>query len=294
VSEEIARKLFEVARDYFFLQRVSELKIGYIVSSIQDAITRDNPTTEFVLLRSLVEHISALSFEVDTICALLEKLAGQNSEQRIRELLDSSHRTLERLFYGESPAKNPKIKQFHVNDFIRSLTKRVNNIEMMYDYLCEFVHPNYGSNLLVSTGKLGAGRLDPPADIHAEHITRACTCVLRVLIEVECLVSSGGAALLRLDNYITIAMRPNQAAGAIFSVQTLTHEGDGKTKASAIFFTKARTPQEAVEMIYRHLEGHGIEITGPKMHGGIEAGFIFDIFQTTQGKVWFKTAMLKI
>jgi len=71
------------------------------------------------------------------------KLAGQNSEQRIRELLDSSHRTLERLFYGESPAKNPKIKQFHVNDFIRSLTKRVNNIEMMYDY-CEFVHPNYG------------------------------------------------------------------------------------------------------------------------------------------------------
>jgi hypothetical protein len=48
VSEEIARKLFEVARDYFFLQRVSELKIGYIVSSIQDAITRDNPTTEFV------------------------------------------------------------------------------------------------------------------------------------------------------------------------------------------------------------------------------------------------------
>ena len=192
------------------------------------------------------------------------------------------------------PEGAPKGHGLLANDFIRSLAKRVNDIEMMYDYLCEFVHPNYGSNLLVSTGKLGAGRLDPPADIHAEHITRACACVLLVLIEVECLVSSGGAALLRLDNYITIAMRPNQAAGAIFSVQTLTHEGDGKTKASAIFFTKARTPQEAVEMIYRHLERHGIEITGPKMIGGIEAGFIFDIFQTTQGKVWFKTAMLKI
>ena len=92
VSEEIARKLFEVARDYFFLQRVSELKIGHIVSSIQDAITRDNPTTEFVLLRYLVEHISALSFEVDLFVLFWKNLPDRTANNEFESFgLLASH-----------------------------------------------------------------------------------------------------------------------------------------------------------------------------------------------------------
>jgi len=48
----------------------------------------------------------------------------------------------------------------------------ITDIGEVYDFLCEYVHPNYGSNALVSTGVLGAGRLNPPADSHRETIDR--------------------------------------------------------------------------------------------------------------------------
>src|SRR5947209_5457716 len=109
---------------------------------------------------------------------------------------------------GKALQQSETHKRFHVNDFIRSLQKRVADIADTYDYLCDFVHPNYGSNLLVSTGTLGYGRLDPSVDTHAEHLIRGCTCALRALTEIEDLARSIGAALIRLDNYVVIAMMP--------------------------------------------------------------------------------------
>ena len=48
---------------------------------------------------------------------------------------------------------------------------------------------------------------------------------------------------------------------------------------------------EAVSMIYRYLEAEGIQIIGPKSIGAIEGGFIFDVFPTARGPIWFKDPM---
>jgi hypothetical protein len=292
-SQAVARALFEISRDYLFLHRVSEIKIKYVIDGLQRAVEDKNPIVEFALLRSLVEHLAAFCFQVETICQFETQVMGQNSEKKIEEAFVSCRRTLVRLYYGRSFTTSAAHKRFHVNDFIRSLEKHVTDIAEVYDYLCDFVHPNYGSNLLVSTGTLGSGRLDPPADTHTEHLSRACVYALRALTKVEDLARSGGAALIRLDNYVVIAMMPHQRVGAIFAQKPLTYQGDGKNKESAITFTKVRTSLEAVDMIYRYLETKGIEITGPQVIGAVEDGFIFDVFHTTQGTLWFRTPMQK-
>jgi hypothetical protein len=287
----IARQLHEICRDYLFLQRVSEIKIKYVLIGLQQSIEDKNPIVEFALLRSLIEHLASFCFQVDVIEQLEGKSIGQASDKKISEIFTSCRRTIERLFYGTGFSAEATHKRFHVNDFLRALERLVPDIERAYVYLCDFVHPNYGSNLLVSTGALGHGHLDPPSDTHIEHLTLACAYALKALMEVERLARSGGSALIRLSNYIEIAMAPHQRVSAIFVHRPLICEGDGKNKERAIMFTKARTPSEAVDMIYRYLETNNIQTTGPKSIGGIEGGFIFDIFPTTRGPIWFKTQM---
>jgi hypothetical protein len=111
------------------------------------------------------------------------------------------------------------------------------------------------------------------------------------LNDIEQLARSGGAALARLSDYISIALIPKQRIGSIFVERILTCEGDGTSKDRAIVFSKARTPLEAVSMIYRYLEAEGIQIIGPKSIGAIEGGFIFDVFPTARGPIWFKVPM---
>jgi hypothetical protein len=127
-SQAVARALFEISRDYLFLQRVSEIKIKYVIDGLQRAIEAKNPIVEFALLRSLVEHLAAFCFQVETICQFESQVVGQNSKNKIEETFVSCRRTLDRLFYGQGSTKNPAHKRFHVNDFgIMHLTKSRGN-----------------------------------------------------------------------------------------------------------------------------------------------------------------------
>jgi hypothetical protein len=293
-SQRIAADLLKVCRYFMFLQRVAEIKIKYVVNGLQWAIADKNPIVEFALLRSLIEHLAALCFQADKIYTLEQKLKGNNNEQKINEALASCVQALERLFYGQSADPHARYKRFHTNDFLESLEQRVGEIHDVYNYLCDFVHPNYGSNLLVSSGNLGSGVLDPPADTHADHLIRACSYAIKALNEVGDVARTAGATLARVSDYITIATMPNQSAGSIFSRKALRFEGTGKSKQDAIFFRNARTSAEAVGMIYRYLEEQGLRVTGVKAHGGIEGGFIFDVFPTNRGSIWFKTKMTEV
>jgi hypothetical protein len=86
------------------------------------------------------------------------------------------------MFYGQSPQRpGDHIKQFHINDFREALRKDYPDEASVYDTLCDFVHPNYGSNHLVSSGTLGTGTLDRPASAYAHETGIADNCVMRCL-----------------------------------------------------------------------------------------------------------------
>jgi hypothetical protein len=67
--------------------------------------------------------------------------------------------------------------------------------------------------------------------------------------------------------------------------------GDGKSKFTAYEFANARNAGEAITMIYDFLANNGIELVGPKQIGAIEQGYIYDVFPTNKGKLWFRTPM---
>ena len=77
----------------------------------------------------------------------------------------------------------------------------------------------------------------------------------------------------------------------IFSEKCLAHEGDGKSKETAICFSKARTHLEAVKIIHRFLKESRMDVVGRQQIAGMESGFLYEIIPTNLGDVWFKTKM---
>ena len=95
------------------------------------------------LARAFIEHTAALAYQIQ----MLEK--GTNEFPKKADLKDlrktiARHREAARkLYYNKSAA-------IHIHDMIKALARLYEPIRREYDALCEFVHPNYGSNRLGS------------------------------------------------------------------------------------------------------------------------------------------------
>ena len=139
------------------------------------------------------------------------------------------------------------------------LSKDYEKLEYVYNELCEFVHPNHGSNALVSSGTLGEGILSLPMSFYISEMTFARVAVEKCSILYFDYQISASKHLISLDSRIQIASRQNAKATQIFSEKS-SHDGDGKTKETAIFFKKARTHFEAMELVYSYLAKGGISV----------------------------------
>src|SRR4029077_16778312 len=122
-----------------------------------------------------------------------------------------------------------------------------------YDFLCEYVHPNYGSNVLVSSGKLASGRLNPPEDFHRDTLDRLrsyCSFCMEYLRDRGI---AHGAVFARLQALLDLCFAPGANMGNAFSIRTPNPAGDGTSKETAFHFPKARTAPEAIQLCYAYL-----------------------------------------
>ena len=167
------------------------------------------------------------------------------------------------------------------------MKKRVGDITDVYDYLCEYVHPNHGSNTLVARGEIGRGELEPDASHLANVLDRMCgycVCAIKAVQELEL---EGAITCMLVSDLSKRAVKRGATVRNVFAKRPAKPEGDGKSKETAFHFPRARTPQEAIGMIYEYLESEGIEVPRQEI-GAVEGGFIYDVFPTRAGRIWFK------
>lgn len=294
--KSVAENLFKISDQTFFLFQVIEWKIDYLAEGLLHSIQSRNPLSLAINARSLVEHIATIALVGSKINQLEEALRGQQSEATIMKELERGKKFLNQAYYGKSPkvAGEKEVKSIHINDSLKVLSQEIKNIEEIYDFLCEYVHPNYGSNLLVSTGKLASGKLNPPEEFHREtldKLRRICSyCMLYLREEV----TGHLASPIRIQALIDRCFTRGVTLQNVFSIKEAKPVGDGKSKETAYYFPKARTPQEAIQLTYQYLQSEGYDLSGIKEIGGIEDGYIYDIHHTDKGKIWVKIPQLKI
>ncbi|QQO34264.1 hypothetical protein JJC00_00650 [Bradyrhizobium diazoefficiens] len=290
-TAQLAWRLYDLCKRHFFMMRVQSLKLAEISRGILWASQAGNPTIHISLTRALFEHLSAFSFQVDELSKISNNLSRQSDLGKLIGTMHKHHSTLERMYYGQDiHGGSGHPKPFHVNDFRKVLENDYPDQNVVYATLCDYVHPNYGSNSLVSSGKLGEGVLSQPPSAFQAQIELANACAIKCLTLANGYELEGSRQLIKLDNFVEIASRDGERPSTVFSKKGLSHLGDGKCQETAIQFTKVRTHGEAVEMIYRYIEQEKLRFIG-RQTKTVEDGFLFEVCQTNEGPLWFKTKL---
>jgi hypothetical protein len=284
-SAKVARLLHAFFFEHFHATSVFRYKTREIARGIFDAETQRNIVVVFNLARAFMEHTASLAFQDQALKKAVDDISNKQVFSQIESCISRHRQIAERLYYGGEG--NPKsAKRIHVNDLLAALVDIYHEAGSDYAKLCEFVHPNYGSNLLVSSGTLASGAIGVPSDLMSSELSFAHDVVERCAeLDVK-IIMRNAAYLANVQNWIEAASQKGAKLTQIFSTRE-AHEGDGKSKETAIFFKKARTHLEAMQAFYKFLSEQGCTMHR-RQQAAIEDGFLFDIVLTDKGPLWVK------
>jgi hypothetical protein len=289
-TAKIACRLHELAYAHFFSTLVFRFKTREIARGIFDTEAQHNLVALFNLARAFMEHTASLAFQEQALEKAVADIESKQGFDQIDRSISEHRKIVDRLYYGSD--RSPKLaKRLHVNDLLPALAKVYERASDDYATLCEFVHPNYGSNLLVSGGKLSAGSIGIPSDSLNRELSLVRDIIERCAALDWEMVIRGSGHLLKIDNWITIASTEGSLLSQLFSVR-IAHDGDGKSKDTAIVFKKARTHQEALRAFYKYLEQQGMVFNGSRL-ADVEDGYLFEIVLTDKGPLWVKYRMIE-
>ena len=285
----IAVSLCRLKNQYLFLYRIIKTKLTYLMRSMIWALNNDNHLLLALCSRSLIEHIASLSYLIEWTNKILEKIKGNTEYKSINENLEELYTIYRKIFYGTRFFKNEGlVEAMNVLTLVdKYLSSEVKDVRKWYDYLSDFVHPNFGSNVLVSSGDLGEGIIDPSIEEKKEIIENILQITGIMIKYLNYKVWHFGALGMMIDNYFQKAIHPEITLATLFREASLDYIGDGKSKETAIFFTNAKTHVDHIKMQYYFMQQNGIE-SRMKRIGAIEDNYVYDVHETTKGELWFK------
>lgn len=179
----------------------------------------------------------------------IKDLDGYFGEVHTSNDKDEANSTLHSFLFQEACSREEAVERFGIP--IDPFPK-TNVVRADYDFLCDFVHPNYGSNFLVTSGTLAEGLIDTPNE-YARNLNilfvKKC---LRYWMYYKQLRLQDANANLKLSSWLRRAEKKGAKASRIFSKKAPKYNGDGKSIETAYSFPAARDKAEESEM-FRHL-----------------------------------------
>ncbi len=293
----IAPKLYYIADHSFYCIELFEYKYYLLVKAMLNGIIENNPLSLANNCRSLLEQVATLACCMKAVEKMLDELKGQGDLEKINRIISNAELMLHRTYSGKGGKNLDKedLKAIHVNTAIKALEDSVKDASDAYDYLCEFVHPNHGNNLLVSTGEIGKGKIGSRSNSDAI-ILKISKIGLNLLLFNKTHNEIKYPSLTwETHHLVELCFTRGAKITNVFSKKMAMPEGDGKTKETAFFFKKARTSQEAMKLTYDYLIEHGYNpnpTDGRRVNGGVttEEGkiYLYDKWTTVDGPIWFK------
>lgn len=282
--KEVACALFELLKDNIFLARVMGNKLAAIGDGIVFAKTNQNPTVHVSLARAFLEHAASVAYHAEILEKCVDGFKAIKNLDQLKSAFSKNHKIFRQIYYGSTIDAD---KNFvHVNDMIKALEKKLPGIRQSYDNLCDFVHPNFGSNKLVSSGELGSGKLYASHELikfeqdEADRIIEDCACAVR---ELQLRLAAG---MVEINSRLNISLYPNVTISKVFS-EKKTHVGKGKTKEDAIFFHNARTHTEAMKALYEYLAKRKLMRISAEIDA-VEGDVMYERVITDRGMLWVK------
>lgn len=291
----IAPRLYYVADHSFYCIELFKYKYYLLAKGMLNGIKDSNPLSLANNCRCLLEQVATLSYCMNAIEEMLENIKDQGLPEKIDKIISKAELALQRTYAGQGKksASDIDVEAIHVNTSIKVLDKRLAESISSYDYLCEFVHPNYGNNLLISSGIIGKGKIGSRKNSDEAIIKIAFIGIALLFFNEENTGLFYPTLTLRTHHLVELCFTKRAKITNVFSTKKPIPVGDGKTQKTAFYFNNARTSHEAKDLSYQYLHDNGHRIgPGDRVLGAIdtenEKTYLYDKWTTKDGEIWFK------
>lgn len=284
-----AERYVTILEGFMFVALVCRRKIDAINEILKFAYQSGNALALAQGIRSLVEHVAVQAEIAKALKHLNESIKGQTEGEKIHEILRKAEIFVNRCYFGKSlKTTSDKEKQaLHVNDCLKTLESDFIGVGEAYDFLCEFVHPNHGSNALVSSKDPRTLITSIVSDLsrpETRGMLSIATRAFKVSEGIELIIHSHVGYLGGFANRFFLA---EAKVSNVFAPKKIKPSGDGKTKETALFFPNARDHGEIYDLFFKYMKDRRIDV-GERVLQGIDGNFLYETFESSIGIVWHK------
>lgn len=269
-----------------------KVKLHYLIDAIIYSISQENILSLARSTRALLEHVSSLDYLISNGNSTLDKVSNNKSNQQILQELEKYIDKYEEMFYNSKyfsieylKKKNKgKQKSIHVNDLLNSTKSFLPKVREYYEFLCDFTHPYFGSNILATTKSLSGQEIDEQT---RDHYIVNLFHILNVLLQYFTKKEEKFQSMLHLFNGYRISSLEdnNKEVIDIFVVKNQWRIGDGSSQEKAILFT---TPRNGLEYAKTVLEFCKSQKINEKDFQRFEApdGTVYFIYEKDGQPLW--------
>lgn len=284
-----AHRFAKTLERFMFVSLVCRRKIDAINDLVRYATEFQNAIALAQGARSLIEHVAVQAEIARAVTRFSEQIKGQTEAPRIHDAIAKAEGFLLKCYFGQGPkVEASKSKSaLHINDCIDTLEAEYSGFLDAYKFLCEFVHPNHGSNSLVSSVELNFQINSIVVDMNRPEAQKMGEIVLNALKVSEEIENRGNSSVALLSFYASRFMQEKSKISNIFAVKKVKPIGDGKTKDTAFCFPGTRDVKESIELWLKYLDNRKIGINGRRL-AEIEGNSAYDLYETTQGRLWHR------
>ena len=277
-----ASRLEVIARDVIFTKRVIESKVLWIAIAAKDCLEKENLLVLAYCARALIEHCAAIVWLADKVEQFTKSLENKANESLLDKAFKKMEANLTLVYY------NKKGEDFvHITEMRKVLARRVQNESEVYGLLCDYLHPNYGSNLLVSSGELGRGFLNPSVMWRIDEVASFTTIAGQSIQEIEVASDEIDVDVVHYLGLMKLAQFSNMKMETWLSSRTAKALGDGLSRETALWFPKSRTKEEAMRRLDEHFNVNHIEVVSQVLVDA-DAHWSFDTIETNVGLLWVR------
>ena len=265
--------------------RINNFKIRSYIAGVLRPLQTNADLGELSLITAPLSRAVYEIIAVETF--LLEELERKWRNTKNQKKYDTAVRHLE----GQIRLINKGYQKTNVIKGVEALGRRYNRSEeerSTYDFFCEYVHPNQGTNKLFNEGDLGDGELGPNSNL-------ARTVITVFLLRVEqVLMNRNGQYRDLIGLWLDMKSKRDRFVSGKYTIANiltdknpkLEKRRDGLSRENAIRFLNADDHQELISFQYQHLSSRNIESSQKRLEK--VGGIYFDVHSTAIGEIWFE------
>lgn len=277
-------RMLTAAENIVFLHRrkVTELGLSFLNLTVEGKLL-----TGSLVCRAFHELTAFMCYISENVEKKIATIERQIEEKKILKEMVNVSNFLERVYFGSSFSKTGH-EMIHINEARKEYQKLCNVEEINYKKLCDYVHPNYGSNSLFGGGSLTELSYSDSKNMRDHHLVYLINIFSINMKNFNNYFQKVNGHFLLFSNVLDRLQVPNFKIQNLFKKSKYSFQAgqDGRSIQTAFDVTAAKTKIDEMNLIYQILEGLGANLTSQSLLKHDESWY--DKFQTSDGEYFFK------